>query len=125
MIACLLWVFGIEALPALHLLHHDDHHTHDASGAIVDHGDHTHEQLAAVTSDDHDRDHGQLAIDHPVDSGHQAGGVAHHAVAMVSPVLPAVPPVATHLTELAPHVSRISIVAIGTQPAARGPPSKA
>lgn len=122
MLACFLWLLGVEALPALHLADHDDHHTHDASGAIVDHGDHHH---ATETADSKPRDRAQLAIDHPVEQGHQAAGAAHHAVAMLQSALPAVVPIAQQVTQLAPATDVISITSIGTQPVARGPPSQA
>jgi hypothetical protein len=122
MFACFLWLLGIEALPAIHLAHHDDHHTHDASGAIVDNGDHQH---AAQAADSDRRDLGQLAFDHPIEPGHQADGAAHHAVALLQPLVPAIPLVARKVTQLVPSQAVISIVTIGTQPSARGPPTKA
>ena len=124
LLACILWLFGIEALPAIHLAHHDDHHTHDASGSIVelDHGDHHHE---IATSKPVHEDLAQLAIDHPVETGHQAGGVAHHAVALLQAVSPTLPPVTQLEARLTPARIAFSIVSIGTQPSARGPPANA
>ncbi|MBA2542458.1 MAG: hypothetical protein H0V17_22645, partial [Deltaproteobacteria bacterium] len=87
-IACLAWVLGIVGLPALHLTHHDADHTHADTGAIVAHDSHGHDHVSVER--DHDRDLEQLAIDHPIESGHQAGGVAHHAVALHQPVPPAI-----------------------------------
>jgi hypothetical protein len=117
LVACIAWLVGVEGLPALHLAHHDDHHTHDASGTVIDHGDHAHADVA-----DHDRDGSQLAIDHPVTPGHDAAGLAHHAVALHASVPPVIAPVTRAQTRcdfaLAPRQHR----AASATPAARGPP---
>jgi hypothetical protein len=119
-VASLLWLLGTEALPALHEAHHDDHHTHDATGGvIVDHG--THHHTIRKPAAKHHRE--QLAIDHPV-SGHQAGGVAHHAVAMMQALPPALPPVVQLEERVVSTPIELPLIAIGTQPAARGPPAR-
>ncbi len=125
-VACLLWLLGTEVLPAVHLAHHDDHHTHGANGAVVDvdHGDH-HHAVAKSSAEHRERDLAQLAIDHPVEPGHQAGGVAHHAVAVLQAAPPALPPVIQLEAHVVPTVVALPAIAIGTQPSARGPPSQA
>lgn len=119
-VACLLWLLGVEVLPNLHLAFHDDDHTH-AAGVIV---------VARVTLEDHDHTgaaahqhddahHSELAkpghekvdIEDPVDerpkrrrvdqlafdlerSGHAAAGLAHHALALLDPPPPVLAPIA-------------------------------
>src|SRR5687768_4644764 len=55
-LACVLWLLGVEVLPALHLARHDDHHTHAADGAIVSvaRGSHRHDDGAVHADHDHD-----------------------------------------------------------------------
>jgi len=128
MFACLAWLLAVEVLPALHLAHHHAGHTHDATGAILaiaHHGDHDHvvfARTATRTPLRHSTAPRSLAIDHPVDSGHQAAGVAHHAVAWLTPVLPALPiaPDAIAWSSPAPVAGR-SISFTGDT-VARGPP---
>jgi len=123
LLACLAWLFGVEVLPAIHQVHHHDDHTHDASGAMVsiDHGDHHHEVAKLSGDRDHDRDR-QLAIDHPVEPGHQAGGVAHHAVALHVAVPPQLAPIDFTIAydELAIEESLTSARVVASF--ARGPP---
>ncbi|MBA2538060.1 MAG: hypothetical protein H0V17_00370 [Deltaproteobacteria bacterium] len=124
-VACLAWVLGIVGLPALHLAHHDADLTHADTGAIVAHDSHRHGHDHVSVERDHDRDLEQLAIDHPIESGHQAGGVAHHAVALHQPVPPAIALVTACELQHAPPVLPIAVTAPAAQPAARGPPSNA
>src|SRR5438067_932657 len=92
--ACLLWLLGVEALPAVHMATHDGHHTHAADGSIV------------ATDDDHDHDAPDddfygidqrsratpiTAFDHP-EHAHAANGLAHHAVALQQPAPPLLAP---------------------------------
>lgn len=123
LVACFLWLLGTEALPALHQAAHDSHHTHDANGVIeIDHGNHHHTVATKTVKRQRSQ---RLAIDHPIDSGHQAGGVAHHAIAMLQALPPALPPVAQLEKRVASAPLAIPLVSIGTQPSARGPPSHA
>lgn len=124
--ACVLWLLGIEVLPGVHLAHHDHHHTHAADGSILQLEDHDHDALA----DAHDqRRHvdadGQLAIDHPIESGHQAGGVAHHALALhqPSPPLLAPLPVVRGESRVVLAVADLRFTRTMARPAARGPPA--
>jgi hypothetical protein len=122
MVACLAWLLAIVGLPALHETHHEADHTHATDGSIV----HQHDAHGRhVSTPERDRDREQLAIDHPVESGHQAGGVAHHAVAVLQATPPALPPIGQRIARLTPAPIRFSILAIHTQPSARGPPSNA
>src|SRR4051794_39380962 len=92
MTACLLWLLGVEALPAVHLATHDGHHTHDASGAIIplddDHGHGDPDiDFVAIDADGHPTP--ITAFDHPL---HAAAGLAHHAVALQQPAPPVLVP---------------------------------
>lgn len=119
LVACFLWLLGTEALPALHQAHHDDHHTHATDGTVIDHG--THHHVVKKKPGKHHRD--QLAIDHPIGFGHQAAGVAHHAIAMLQAVSPALSPVVRLEARVAVPPIKLPVIAIGTQPSARGPPA--
>jgi len=122
MVTCLAWLLAIVGLPALHETHHDADHTHASDGSIV----HQHDARGRhVSKPTRDHRRGQLAIDHPVEPGHQAGGVAHHAVAVLQATPPALPPICQRIARVAPAPIRIAILAIHTQPSARGPPSNA
>jgi hypothetical protein len=120
LVACLGWLFGVEGLPALHQAHHDDHHTHDAMGAVVDHGDHAQAELA-----DHGDDLDQLAIDHPVVPAHDSGGLSHHAVALQAVVPPALEPVTQQQVRVELSTVASAIPFRATKPSARGPPANA
>ena|SRR5437867_2531185 len=126
--ACLLWLLGVEVLPAVHLATHDSHHTHAADGSIVavdagdDHGDHEDNDFIGIDQQGHATP--ITAFDHDVHR-HAAGGLAHHAVALQQPAppllapLPVTPP-ATHLaTAICDQVSSTH----AARPTARGPPA--
>jgi hypothetical protein len=117
-IACMLWLLGVEAFPAIHLAHHEADHSHDAMGTIVHHGDHDHTAPAAPSQ----RDLAQLAIDHPVDPGHQADGVAHHAVALHQPYPVQLPFVVCTAIDDSFTQPLISASARAVTTVARGPP---
>jgi hypothetical protein len=119
--ACLAWLLAIVGLPALHEAHHDADHTHATDGSIV----HQHDDHGRHVAKKREHRSSRVAIDHPVESGHQAGGVAHHAVAVLQVTPPALPPVVqrVELVQLAPIV--FSLISIHTQPSARGPPANA
>lgn len=119
-LAMLAWLLGVEALPAAHLAHHEADHSHDVTGAIVHHVDHDHVAPPA----EHHTDLAQLAIDHPIEPGHQAGGVAHHAVALYQaepPQLPIVELAVSH-DELALPTILTTTRAVATS--ARAPPHR-
>jgi hypothetical protein len=119
-LACMLWLLGVEAFPAIHLAHHEADHSHDAMGTIVHHGDHDHTAPTAPK-----RDLEQLAIDHPVEPGHQADGIAHHAVALHQPAPPQLPAVIRIATADTFALALISAGARIVATAARGPPQLA
>lgn len=117
--ACLTWVLAVVGLPALHEAHHDADHTHTAAGTIVhQHDAHGHHVKKAK------RNLPRLAIDHPIESGHQAAGVAHHAIALHQALPPALPPVVELEATITPPLLELPRISIGTQPSARGPPTQ-
>ncbi|MDQ3367368.1 MAG: hypothetical protein M3680_18240 [Myxococcota bacterium] len=152
--AALLWLLGVEVLPNLHLATHRDDHTHVAGGTLVvvtfdehrhagghgaDHDDdhhHPHEHhddpdharagAAATAAPAVHRDRARrakLAIESPA-SGHQAAGIAHHAIALHQPPPPALAPYVVPLVSAWRHAAppdRIDITRTA-RPAARGPP---
>jgi hypothetical protein len=98
--ACVLWLLGVEVLPNVHLAHHDHHHTHAADGSIVSTEVDDHHDADAAVFQHASADRDELAIDHPIESGHQAGGVAHHAIALHQPAPPLLVPLPVVRTEL-------------------------
>jgi len=119
-VASVLWLLGVVVLPALHEGRHARNHTHAADGTIVvDHGDHQH-----VAPEREHRDLGQLAVDHPVDSGHQAGGVAHHQVAMQQALPPTLPVAPQPIERASVAIGDAQITASIVPAAARGPPAR-
>jgi hypothetical protein len=151
-VACVLWLLGIEVLPNLHLTFHDDDHTHGHAGTIVvarvaidDHahdGEASHSHATAHHSElayDEDetaivveeepapaptrRHRDQLAIE-PFDPGHAAGGLAHRLLALQQPAPPLLAPV--EVPRVAWWISNAPIertsVAPHARPTARGPP---
>lgn len=117
-VATVLWLLAIVVLPALHEGRHANDHTHAADGTIVSHGDHSH----VIAKREH-TDHGQLAVNHPVDPGHQAGGVAHHAVALHQALPPALPVAPEAIDRETVAIVAAQITALGVAAAARGPPT--
>lgn len=79
-IACALWLLGVEALPGVHLATHADDHTHAGDGSIVQRGEHRHGEVVHSHAKPQRKRHKQLAFD-TAPSGHDASGLAHHAVA--------------------------------------------
>jgi hypothetical protein len=119
-LASVLWLLGVVVLPAVHEGRHARNHTHAADGTIVvDHGDHQH---LAIEREHRDHSRGQLAVDHPVDPGHQAGGVAHHQVAMQHAVPPALPVAPEPIEHAGVAIGDPQITALVVPAAARGPP---
>jgi hypothetical protein len=117
----LLWLLGIELLPAAHLAGHRADHTHGADGSIV--ADHEHDATGhdVLHHDDLDLDHtGRLVLDHP---SHAAAGFAHHAIALQTPPPP---PALVAATVAAPHRTLPALAsppaAPEVRPTARGPP---
>lgn len=119
-VASVVWFFGLVVLPAVHEGRHARNHTHAADGTIVvDHGDHQH-----VAPEPEHRDLGQLAVDHPVDPGHQAGGVAHGQIAMQQAVPPALPVAPEPIVRASVAIGDPQITALAITAAARGPPAR-
>jgi hypothetical protein len=126
-LACLLWLLGVEALPAVHLATHDGHHTHAADGSIVatDHDDvPDHEDVDFVAIDAEGHAQPITAFDHDIHA-HAANGLAHHAVALQQPAapllapLPVTPPALPVVAIVPDQVSSMSVA----RPTARGPPA--
>ena len=114
-----LWLLGIEVMPALHQeFHHAGDHHHDGDQIVAD-GDHH-------DDDDHhdaDREVPQTEMDHP-EHAHAGGGLAHRATALQAAPLPITKPlpvdrratyVVTSLEQ--PLLSTVLLVSC-----ARGPP---
>lgn len=149
-LAALLWLLGVEVLPNVHLATHRDDHTHAHDGAIVrapahdeehhdehehehehvdehEHSDHAHEAAVEVAHHDedahHDHTRGVLAVD-VAPSGHEAAGLAHHALALHEPPPLLTTPVAEPRVWVWLHPAPIErLTSIGyARPTARGPP---
>lgn len=126
-VACTLWLFGVEALPNLHLGTHRDDHTHTVDGAIVHRGEHRHgDTVHSHTPDPKPtrRHLPQLAFDE-VSFSHAAAGLGHRALALHQPAPSRLAPVAVDrpvlISQLAPHAVLHSIAL--DRPHARGPPA--
>lgn len=115
LIACLLWLVGVEVMPAAHLALHDaaSHH-HDGEQIVADHGDEDHHDV--------DREVAQDELDHP-EHDHGGGGLAHHATALAPPPRPpAIASPSHHVTFTASYVAFALVSRLGLAPSARGPP---
>lgn len=140
MITCLLWLLGVEVLPALHLSSHDPTtHEHTPAGMIVTvtFGTATHAHDGSLHSHDaadragelsrqaaREQRRNELAIDGPV-SRHVASGLAHHAVALHAPAPPLLAPlpVVQLVTDVvALRAGRVDVAFVATADA-RGPPA--
>jgi hypothetical protein len=124
-VACTLWLFGVEALPNLHLGTHRDDHTHAVDGAIVPthrHADGTVHALGGRTQPPKRRSIPQLAFD---EISHDATGIAHRTIAWTAPPPPIVAPLpydAPFLSIVTWRSQRPSTLTI-FQPSSRGPPT--
>ncbi len=126
-VACMLWLFAVEALPNLHLGTHDGAHSHAADGTIVPVGSHRHADGSvhahAAPEQTKRRTH-QLAF-RGVEVAHAPNGLAHHAIALHQPAAPLLAPLPIDrpivLVELAPRTILASIALL--RPHARGPPA--
>ena len=142
MLACLVWLGGVEVLPAFHVAfhgafgthhhgpraHHHDALPHDAghhgesSGAAHEyhHPDRHHHDAAGDAQEEHGRK------ERPSDHGE--GSLAHHDLA-IEHSHPSVPPVPEALLRSEPIVERIVSLLVSSSARrthwARGPPSSA
>jgi len=139
-VACLLWLAGVELLPAIHQARHDElaPHRHDSGGMVVtvsfgepahrhvDGIEHAHAPPIARYAPVRPKHDGKSRLSDGAVGDH-AAGLAHHAVALLAPP----PPLATPLpvdrrpTFVAPLPTRILISATVPAAAARGPPVRA
>lgn len=136
-IACLLWLVGVEVLPALHEGTHASTapHRHDAGGMVVTvsfdepahrHADgsvHAHAPGADAKQLPRTEGLTRLSAELP----HGADGLAHHGAALQQPAPPVTEPVAI---DLRPTLISISATAEPVSldplaPNARGPPTLA
>lgn len=133
LVACVLWLLGVEVLPAVHQGMHAslEPHRHDAGGMIVTvtfdepahrHADgsvHAHHGTAPVTNRD--------TRNRLRDPSSHAAGLAHHAEALiaVAPPLSAPIPIDRRPTSVVPLPIRILSSATVPEAAARGPPVRA
>lgn len=136
-LACLLWVAGVELLPAIHEAMHDAlaPHVHDAGGmmVIVSFGEPTHRHADGTV---HSAD---LALPAPVVPHHDGrrrlgdrapaheAGLAHHAVALIASAPPPTRPLPIDLqvTQVVPASPCLLVSATIPEAAARGPPANA
>ena len=132
---CLLWLAGVELLPALHQAGHADAapHTHANDGMVITvsfgdaphrHDDgsvHRHDdarvRYGAVKPKQDERSRLRDQLDH-------AGGLAHHAVALraTPPPITSPVPVDRLVTFVEPAAVRVLASATVPEAAARGPP---
>ena len=125
LIACLLWLAGVEVLPAIHLATHDaDAHHHDGEHIVSDHhGDHDHEHHE--TSED-DVGVDRAIVDDELDHAphhHGAGGLAHRATALAPPAPPpTIEPPSAYVAFCSAYVAVRLVTRIDLTPSARGPP---
>jgi hypothetical protein len=126
LVACTLWLLGIEALPNLHLATHGDDHTHARDGSIVRPGEHRHGDVvhSHAPKPKPQRRVPQLAFD-DASSGHAAAGIAHHAIALHQPAPPLLAPLPVDRPLLHLEHAMIGVApAIALdRPHARGPPA--
>ena len=134
-VACLLWLAGVELLPALHQGFHAGSapHTHAANGLVltVSYGGSVHRHADGV-----EHSHGEpIAKYGPVvprhdgksrleaDSDH-AAGLAHHALALIAAPPPITQPVPVDRSIVFVEPASVRALASATVPeaAARGPP---
>ena len=132
LVACVLWLLGVEALPAVHEALHDRFapHTHVAGSIVVSsfedvthrHPDGTIHFVAPKAKGKRKPPDGRAHADH--DPGH-ADGLAHHAAAIAPaarPITQPLPvdrrPIAIAIIERVEPVARDPLAAV-----ARGPPS--
>jgi len=135
-LACLMWIFGVEALPSLHVAMHAHIGAHRHEGALVipietsdtdaqvdEHGaplaEHQQQAPAPDRRAAHDA-HARLA--RALDHGH--GSAAHRDAALHAPALPlhAPLPIDRRPTSLPVAALATPISASTPQAAARGPP---
>jgi len=122
LIACLLWLAGVEVLPAVHLAAHDaaSHH-HDGDHVVSDDPADRHEDDVHV---DVDREIGKDQIDH-APHHHGAGGLAHRATAIAPPAPPpAIAPPSAHVSFATVYVAAAHVSRSSFAPSARGPPDQ-
>jgi hypothetical protein len=131
--ACLLWLLGVEVLPAVHQATHASlaPHRHDAGGMIVTvtfgepthrHADGTiHSHSDAPPTKRRHRDDRSRVRD---DLGHDAAGLAHHATALsaAAPPLTRPLPIDRRPWLVQPRTARVLVSATVPAAAARGPP---
>lgn len=127
-VACVLWLLGVEVLPALHLATHEGDHSHERDGSIVRAGEHRHGDTvhSHAKPREPERRRPQLALD-DAPSAHVAAGIAHHALALHQPASPLLAPLAVDRPTIPTiHAPRVAPRGIAiARPHARGPPAGA
>lgn len=132
-VACLLWLLGVEVLPAIHQGTHGSAapHTHQAGGMVVtvsfDEPTHVHADgsvHAHATKKKARRTEGVTRIG---DVPHGAEGLAHHATALIAAAPPLTKPLPVDRRPSFAIRHQIQILVSTTIPeaAARGPPVRA
>lgn len=125
MVTLVLWLLGVEVLPALHLASHDADHTHEHDGTIAHvprshEAEHEHGDNRGARSGS---EHSSLAFD-DFEEPHTAAGIAHHAVAIVEASVPAVAGTVLPYVTL---LQRPTVAVVSSAPSswfdARGPPA--
>ncbi|MBA3459540.1 MAG: hypothetical protein H0T46_06240 [Deltaproteobacteria bacterium] len=139
-IACLLWLVGVELLPAIHQASHDElaPHRHDSGGMVitvsfgapahrhVDGVEHEHAAPVVRYAPVRPKHDGKSRMTDGA-AGDHAAGLAHHAVALLAPPPPMLTPlpVDRRPTSVKPLPIRIPSSATVPEAAARGPPVRA
>lgn len=140
MLACVLWLLGVEVLPNVHLSKHDETpHTHAANGMVItvsfdrsgESGVHRHadgslhdDHTAASPAKTKKRAPIDTSITAPLDN-HAATGLAHRAVALLASPLPvlAIARIDVVATDLVVIEEGRATLAVVTTADARGPPT--
>jgi hypothetical protein len=133
-VACLLWLLGVEVLPAVHQGTHASAapHRHEAGGMVVtvsfDAPSHRHADGSVHAH------HGAAPVKHRRDTksrvtgdGAHADGLAHHATALIAAAPPLTKPLPVDRRPSFVVREQIQILVSSTVPeaAARGPPVRA
>lgn len=134
-VACLLWLGGVELLPALHQASHADAapHTHTADGMVITvsfgEAPHRHDDGSVHRHEDARIRYGRVKPRHDQrsrlrDQLDHAAGLAHHALALRAAAPPVTEPVPVDrlVIFIEPATERLLVSATVPEAAARGPP---
>jgi|GEM_PF-3190530 len=137
-IACALWLLGVELAPGLHVALHARlaRHVHDAEpGPVVTvhfddawhaHGGSAHSHGFTPPLDDPDPISSGFHAPVPFDPGHAGHSLAHRALALASPPIVQTAPlqVPRAILPVTHRIARLSAAIPPPDPSARAPPSR-